>query len=702
MQQGVRTGLAGGCSRITGIRIHAFCIAGALALGLSIASPVALPGPQAGLLDLPFEDLLDVEIRSAGKRDEQIRDIPASVTILSREEIARYGWVTFEELLRNVPGFFVLDNIEDRFIGNRGTTGGGVQFLVNGVPQHPSRQKALTVPEIARLNIPVESIDRIEVIRGPMSVIYGNNAFLGVINVVTNEIGLNGPRVSASAGSRDSGRLFARAGTASADGFIVLNAGGYRTDGLEADYADMMGPDQLAALVPGMHTSLDGDVDQRDVSLDVSAGWQDWSADLRYSEKKYGIYGFTPSFDDGNQSRLTTWHAALGWKHGITENLGLSADAIVSDERVEIPDLDLISPAFDGDQRQQSRRYELEFNLLWDPRANLNLLAGYRFQRMDDIRNEADIDIFGNQENTVDAFTVHDLFAELGWSPTTRLRFVGGLRVSRLPDSYDYTSRDYLNNTRLEEDVTVDDRNIVTGRIAALYSLDAHQVLKLIYGTAAQDNDQIQLTDPERIKTAEINYVQTRSDWSIGASLFQNRISNIVRTIQQLDDAGLYQPVDDNSGEWKTNGLELIGELRPLDGLNLAASATWQHTEDRKSNNDPGYSPQLLLKLKADYTRGPFTYAAYANYVDEMEADWNFVEGTTQGITERIGKEVDAYWNLGANLRYRHPANGFYADLNVSNLLDTEIRYPANELTDFDQGLIGPGRVFTATVGWEF
>mgnify|MGYP006935561732 CR=1 FL=1 len=47
-----------------------------------------------------------------------------------------------------------------------------------------------------------------------MSVIYGNSAFLGVINVVTNEIGRNGPRVSASYGSRDSGRLFARAGTA--------------------------------------------------------------------------------------------------------------------------------------------------------------------------------------------------------------------------------------------------------------------------------------------------------------------------------------------------------------------------------------------------------------------------------------------------------------------------------------------------------
>lgn len=66
-----------------------------LTLSCLAGMPAALAAPPGGseLLDLPFEDLLQVEVRSAGKRDEQIRDIPASVTILTREEIARYGWV---------------------------------------------------------------------------------------------------------------------------------------------------------------------------------------------------------------------------------------------------------------------------------------------------------------------------------------------------------------------------------------------------------------------------------------------------------------------------------------------------------------------------------------------------------------------------------------------------------------------------------
>jgi outer membrane receptor for ferrienterochelin and colicin len=162
----------------------------ALALPLAPAAATGEAKPAVeDLIDLPFQDALAVRIESAGKREEQIRDIPASVTLKTRDEIARYGWVSFEELLRSVPGFYVFSNTEDRFIGTRGAAFGGVQVLVNGIPQHPSLQKTLTGTEIAQLDIPVESIDGVEMIRGPMSVVYGNNAFQGVINVVSNHIG---------------------------------------------------------------------------------------------------------------------------------------------------------------------------------------------------------------------------------------------------------------------------------------------------------------------------------------------------------------------------------------------------------------------------------------------------------------------------------------------------------------------------------
>ena len=669
----------------------------------SVLLPVAQAKADADLLDLPLEDLLAVEVRAAGKRDEQIRDIPASVTILTRTEIQRYGWVTFEELLRNLPGLFILDTIDERLTGARGTVGGGIQLLVNGVPQHQTRQKMLTITEVAQVNIPVESIDRIEVIRGPMSVIYGNNAFLGVINVVTNEVGRNGPRVSASYGSRDSGRLFARLGTETDRGFVVLNAGAYRTDGLDGAYADMLGPDQLATLDPRMHRSLDGDVPKQDLSLDLSAAYGGFSADLRWTQTDYGVYIFTPSFDDGNQATITTWHGALGWEHAFSDTLGVRASGIASEERLDIDRFDFIAPDLGGEQHQDNRRWELELNLLWDPQPNLNLLAGYRYRLVDGIENWAGVPPLVDTRDSVDSIETHDLFTELSWSPTERLRLIGGVRLSRLPAEYRFTREDYLAGTRIEQDYAVADRNLVTGRVAALWSLDAHQVVKLIWGTAAQDNDLIEFPEPERIETAELVYQQARRDWMLSASLFRNRTTNIVRVIQEIDTAsGDYITIGDNSGEWITNGLELIGELRPLPALNLSASLTWQNSEDRATGIDPGYSPALLAKLKADYTRGPLTYGAFAHYVGAMDADWDFVDGATPGVVERVGERVDGYWDLGLNLGYRHPSSGFYADLHASNLLNAELRYPAKELADFERGLIGPGRIITATVGWEF
>lgn len=200
-----------------------------------------------------------------------------------------------------------------------------------------------------------------------------------------------------------------------------------------------------------------------------------------------------------------------------------------------------------------------------------------------------------------------------------------------------------------------------------------------------------------------LKYLHTTPRWTVGAILFRNRFSNIVRTIQQLDvSSGNYQAVDDNSGKWGTYGLEMIAEERPLPSLSLAFSATWQHTEDLVTGIDPGYSPDLLLKLKADYRPGPITHAVYAHYVGGMDADWDFVAGPTPGATQRIGDRVDGYWNVGLNLRHEHPGSGLYANLNASNVLGAEIRYPANQLADFTRGLIGPGRVVTATVGWKF
>ena len=683
-------------------RVWLLSLLGLIVPGVLAAEPGAATSIDE-LLELPFQDVLAVRIQSAGKREEQIRDIPASVTIVTREEIERYGWVTFEELLRNVPGFYLLDNTEDRFIGTRGAVGGGVQFLVNGIPRHPSLQKNITATEIERLDIPVEAIDRVEIIRGPMSVIYGNNAFQGVVNVVTNEIGRSGSRVSASLGSRRSGQLFGRVGTVFEDGLFVVNAGGYKTDGLASAYADMMGPEQRAALDPAMHPDMDGDMDQRVGSLDLSARWRGWEANVRYNRRDYGIYAFTPPFDEGTRIRLDTLHASLGYAHRFSDDLGLRVTGIYSAEYYDAYQFDFLIAEIRGDQRQDSRRWEFEADLHWRPLATLDAIAGYRLLHIDGVENRVDAPSLFDARIRLEPVTSHDLFAQASWRIGAPLRLIGGVRVGLLPDEYERIQRFKLAPSLVREVVPVEDTRPVNGQLALIWTLTPDQVLKLTWGTASQDVDQFNLPDAERIATLEANYTLTGPYGMLSAGLFQNRLSQLARTIQRLDpETGAYSTLDDNSGHWRTHGLELIAEARPLPGLDLGASVTWQQTKDRASGIDPGYSPALLAKLKASWNREPMTYAAFAHYVGGMDADWDFVAGPEQGVVERIGAPVPGYWNLGLNLRWDPAGAGPYAALNVANLLDTQIRYPANELADFERGLIGPGRIVTATVGYAF
>lgn len=659
---------------------------------------------ETDFLDLSLDELLQVELRVAGKRTEQVRDIPASVTILTRDEIDRYGWTTLEELLRNVPGFFLLDNTEERFVGSRGAVGGGVQFLVNGVPQHPSLQKTLTVPEVARLNIPIESVDRIEIIRGPMSVIYGNNAFLGVVNVVTNDFAGNGSRVSSSIGNRGTRGFFVRTGQSGDDGFVVLNLGARRDDGLAGEYRDMMDPDTFAALDPGMHRDMDGDIGRKQFSADLSAGWRDVTADLRWTRSDYGIYALTPAFDDGTRVQLDTFHASLGWRHQFNDELGLRVTGIFSREHYDAYQADFLRPDLEGGQKQESRRSELELDLHWQPNATVDAIFGYRVLRVHDVRNRARFELPGvatllDSEDRLDAYRIQDLFAEAGWQATDSMRVVAGARLTRLPTAYRGQRVDRVTGSSRTAGLRVDDQVEPNGRIALLWAPNPEQVVKLIWGSASQDSGDGSFAELERIQSLELNATWTRPDWLLSASLYQNRIDNIARTIQRLNPDGSYETFDDNSGRWRTHGAELLFSARPLPQLDVAASLGWQDTDDEKSALDPGYSPAWLAKLRASWRQGSFTYGAAAHYVDSMEPDWDFESGSAQ----RIGDRVAGYWNVGLNLRWDPPGEGPFASISVSNLFDSENRYPTNELlVDLDRGLIAPGRTVSATFGYRF
>ncbi|HHT9136640.1 MAG TPA: TonB-dependent receptor plug domain-containing protein [Candidatus Wunengus sp. YC60] len=147
---------------------------------------------------------VDEEVTIATRHETQISKAPSIVTVITDEEIKNLGYRTFAEILRTVPGFEILKTgaLGDTIPAVRGFAGDNkVRVMLNGhLVNNPLRGGAFVNFD----DFPVEGIKRIEIIRGPGSAIYGENAFLGVINIITKDAkDINGVRVSSGYGSFD-------------------------------------------------------------------------------------------------------------------------------------------------------------------------------------------------------------------------------------------------------------------------------------------------------------------------------------------------------------------------------------------------------------------------------------------------------------------------------------------------------------------
>lgn len=144
--------------------------------------------PPTDLTELPIEALMDISVYGASKYEQKLMEAPAYVTIINQEAIKKYGYRTLADALRSVPGFFVTNDRNYQYLGVRGFNRPGdynsrILLLVDG---HRINDGLYDQAPIGTdFPIDIDLIDRVEVIRGPSSSIYGTNAFLAVVNVIT-------------------------------------------------------------------------------------------------------------------------------------------------------------------------------------------------------------------------------------------------------------------------------------------------------------------------------------------------------------------------------------------------------------------------------------------------------------------------------------------------------------------------------------
>jgi outer membrane receptor for ferrienterochelin and colicins len=215
---------------------------GAYALMCLLASPLTA-GSQS-LSDLSLEDLMQIDagqVFGASERLQPAIEAPASVSFITAQEIQRYGYRTLADILRGVRGIYVTNDRNFSFIGARGFGKPGdynsrILLLING---HRVNDNVFGQAEIgAEFGLDAANFERVEIIRGPASSLYGDSAFFAVVNVITRSgDSLNGTATTVEAGTLGTQLVRGSTGQRLANGLDFMVSSTYeRSDGVNRLY----------------------------------------------------------------------------------------------------------------------------------------------------------------------------------------------------------------------------------------------------------------------------------------------------------------------------------------------------------------------------------------------------------------------------------------------------------------------------------
>nr|WP_255682206.1 TonB-dependent receptor [Luteimonas sp. BDR2-5] len=131
-----------------------------------------------------------VSVTAAGY-EQNVKDAPATITVITAEEIKRKSYTDITDVLKNVPGIHIQGGGVEQSIMIRGMSADYTLFLIDGRPMQDNQAFGLNGAQAGTpINFlpPLESIERIEVVRGPASSLYGSDAMGGVINIITRKV----------------------------------------------------------------------------------------------------------------------------------------------------------------------------------------------------------------------------------------------------------------------------------------------------------------------------------------------------------------------------------------------------------------------------------------------------------------------------------------------------------------------------------
>jgi len=542
---------------------------------------------ETGLTELSIEELLNVEVYSASKFAQKTTEAPSSVTVITAADIKNYGYRTLVDLLNSVRGMNISYDRNYNYLGVRGSGRTGdynsrMLLLVDGYRLNDSVYDQASIG--TEFPVDLDLIDRVEVVRGAGSSIYGSNAVLGVINVITKRGrdygGLEASAEVASFGTNKERLSYGKRYENGAE--LLVSASKYHSDGQDLFFPEFNAP----ATNNGVARNMDGD---RYHSFFGKLSYEGFTLTSGYSSRDKTVptapYG-TLFNDPSMWTNDTAAFADLAYYGVLDKRWNVSAH--VFEGRYSYDGIYPYAgpPTVLNYEAAQGNWWGTEVKFLGRFEKH-KVVAGLEYQnnyRQDqtnyDIAPYA-LSLDDKRNSTRDGIYVQD-----------EITLGKGL----------------LLNAGLRNDNYSNVGSAVNPRLGLIWSTTDTTTLKFLYGTAFRAPNVYELyystggiqkgnaaLMPEKIATYEFVVEHSlQPNFRLTADLYRNRISD---NISQITDPADGMLVFVNAGKVDAQGAEFEAERLWNGGARLRASYAWQISRDMETGDELVNSPRHLAKL---------------------------------------------------------------------------------------------------------
>jgi outer membrane receptor protein involved in Fe transport len=635
----------------------------ALVLLLTLTLPLAATA-QSALPDLSFEDLMKLDagqVFGASERLQPVLEAPASVSFITADEIARYGYRTLADILRSVRGFYVTDDRNFSLIGVRGFAKPGdynsrILLLING---HRVNDNVFGQAEIgAEFGLDPAMFARVEIIRGPASSLYGDSAFFAVVNVITRTgASLDGASVTAEGGTLSTRLVRGSIGRRLARGADLVFSSTYEARaGVDRLYFPAF---DTPATNHGVATGLDGErIGQVYGRLALSGLAVTGLYGTRRRDVPTASFGTIFNAHDPPEhtiDRHTLVDADYSRSLGATRlAVRASFDRFTYDGTYPLPSTQGDAPIAIASNGVVGERWSVEGRLTRRLPGRQTMTAGAEF-----IDNDHQDQTFAYSDlrapvlDSRRSSTQRAVYMEDEIRPVRWLLLNGGLRY----DDYNAFSR-------------------VTPRAAVIVMPSSTQSFKYLYGRAFRTPNAYELNSylfgegverlrPETIDTHELVWERYHHDWlRTTVSTYWYNADRLISLIPDPTTAAATTYV--NQGQVRARGLELEAQMRLPWRSQARASYALQQATDQETQLSLPNSPRHLAKARLSLP-GPIASSSVS-----LEALYLSSRTTLTG--QRIAPAATANltmllplgrsWQLSASLnnlfdaQYADPASG--------------------------------------------